>query len=246
MLAFVELARPATASSLSGSLGSARCWAGAQVSLDDVRIIRRGLGGTVNDVVLAAVTRGFRDLLLSRDEPPARHAVRTLVPVSVRTSRQRGQADNRISAVVAELPVHVADPVERLRAVRTELDRLKASGEAAAGGVLTELARYVPPMLLSAGLTGIFRVPQRFVVTVATNVRGPRTPLYAAGRRLRELYPYVPIADRLRIGVAVSSYAGALYFGITADRDSTPDVDVLIAGIEDGLRELVKAAEQQS
>ncbi len=246
MLDFVELARPATASSLSGSLGSARCWAGAQVSLDDVRIIRRGLGGTVNDVVLAAVTRGFRDLLLSRDEPPARHAVRTLVPVSVRTSRQRGQADNRISAVVAELPVHVADPVERLRAVRTELDRLKASGEAAAGGFVTELARYVPPMLLSAGLTGIFRVPQRFVVTVATNVPGPRTPLYAAGRRLRELYPYVPIADRLRIGVAVSSYAGALYFGITADRDSTPDVDVLIAGIEDGLRELVKAAEQQS
>jgi len=246
VLGFLELARPAPSSSLSGSLGSARCWGSAQVSLADVRTIRHGFGGTVNDVVLAAVAGGFRDLLLSREEPPERHVLRTLVPVSIRTSQQRGRYDNRISAVVAELPVQVADPVARLAAVRSEMDRLKASGQAQAGGLLTDLASYVPPVFLSAGLTGIFRVPQRSVVTVATNVPGPRTALYAAGRRLRELYPYVPIADRLRIGVAISSYEGILYFGITADRDSTPDLGVLTAGIEDGLRELVKAAEQLS
>lgn len=246
VLGFLELTRPAPSSSLSGSLGTARCWGSAQVSLDDVRTIRRGLGGTVNDVVLAAVTAGFRDLLLSRDEPPARHVLRTLVPVSIRTREQRGQYDNRISAVVAELPVQLPGALERFGAVRAEMDRLKASGEAQAGGVLTDVARYVPPLLLSAGLTGIFRIPQRSVVTVATNVPGPRTPLYAAGRLLRELYPYVPIADRLRTGVAVSSYEGTLYFGITADRDSTPDLGVLTAGIEDGMRELVKAVEDQS
>jgi WS/DGAT/MGAT family acyltransferase len=244
MLGFVGLARPAAASSLSGSIGSARCWASARVSLDDVSVIRHSLGGTVNDVVLAAVTSGFRNLLLSRHEPPVKHAVRTLVPVSVRTSAQRGQTDNQVSAIVTELPVHLADPVARLHAVRAELDRLKQSGEAQAGAIVTEFAKYIPPVLLSAGLTGIFHVPQRSIVTVATNVPGPRIPLYAAGRRLRELYPYVPIADQLRIGVAISSYAGALYFGVTADLDSTPDLGVLVAGIEDGLRDLVKAAEQ--
>jgi len=246
VLGFLELTRPAPSSSLSGSLGAARCWGSAQMSLDDVRTVRRGLGGTVNDVVLAAVTGGFRDLLLSRDELPAKHVLRTLVPVSIRTREQRGQYDNRISAVVAELPVHEPDAIARFAAVRTEMDRLKASGEAQAGGILTDIAKYVPPVLLSAGLTGIFRVPQRSVVTVATNVPGPRAPLYAAGRLLRELYPYVPIADRLRTGVAISSYEGTLYFGITADRDSTPDLGVLSAGIEDAMRELVKAVEQHS
>ena len=242
MLGLIELAYPATVSSLSGTLGRARCWGSAHVSLDDVRTIRRGLGGTVNDVVLAAVTRGYRELLLSRGETPTARTVRTLVPVSVRTNRQRGRFDNRITAMVAELPVDVAEPVERLRAVRAELDRLKTSGEAQAGVLVTELAKFVPPVLVNAGLTALFRVPQRFIVTVATNVPGPNTALYAAGRRLRELYPYVPIADRLRIGVAISSYDGVLYFGVTADSDSSPDIAVLISGIEDELAELAKAA----
>jgi WS/DGAT/MGAT family acyltransferase len=244
MFEFAELARPAPASSLSGPIGTARCWSQAQVTLDDVRVIRRALGGTVNDVVLAAVTQGFRELLISRGETPTQHAVRALVPVSVRTAQQRGHFDNQITAMVAELPVHVVDPVERLQAVRAELDRLKRSGEAQAGVLVTQAAKFVPPLLISAGLTGLFRIPQRFLVTVATNVPGPRRPLYLAGRRLRELYPYVPIADRLRIGVAISSYDGVLYFGATADEASSPDVGVLTAGIEDALRTLLKSAEE--
>jgi WS/DGAT/MGAT family acyltransferase len=240
LLGFAELARPSARSSLSGRIGTARCWGRATIGLDEVRAIRRELGGTVNDIVLAAVTRGFRDHLISRGETPTKHTVRTLVPVSVRAGRQRGLADNRITAMVAELPVHLSDPAARLAAVRAELERLKASGEAEAGVFVTEFAKYLPPVVVNAGLRAAFRVPQPFIVTVATNVPGPMKPLYAAGRRLRELYPYVPIADRLRIGVAISSYAGVLYFGVTADRDSIHDVDALTAGIEDGLRELVQ------
>jgi WS/DGAT/MGAT family acyltransferase len=211
-----------------------------------VRVVRGGLGGTVNDVVLAAVTRGFRDLLLGRNELITRHTVRTLVPVSVRTSEQRGLPDNRVSGMVAELPAHLSDPVARLRAVRAELDQLKHSGEPEAGVFLTELAKVVPPVLINAGLAGLFRTPQRFVVTVATNVPGPTTPLYAAGRRLRELYPYVPIAYRIRIGVAITSYDGVLYFGVTGDRDSSPDIAVLAAGIEDEVRVLMVTAHKSA
>jgi diacylglycerol O-acyltransferase len=100
--------------------------------------------------------------------------------------------------------------------------------------------------VLSLGLAGLFRIPQWMLVNVTTNVPGPNVPLYALGRRLRELYPYVPIADRIRIAVAVMSYDGALCFGVTADRDSTPDLEVFGAGIRAGLAELRECADRQA
>jgi WS/DGAT/MGAT family acyltransferase len=242
LLSFAELARPATSTSLSGPIGSARCWGRAEMSLDDVRIIRSEWSATVNDVVLTAVTRGFRELLISRGEDPLAHSIRTLVPVSARSADQRGKFDNRVTAMIADLPIAEAYPVQRLRAVRHELDRLKRSGEPEAGVLITDAARWIPPLIMNAALTGIFRAPQRSVVTVATNVPGPRGRLYAAGRQLVELYPYVPIADQLRIGVAVTSYEGVLYFGVTADRDSSRDIAVLTAAIEQEVRELVQIA----
>ena len=236
--------RPASRSSLTGPITHHRGWGWAEVSLDDVRRVRHALGGTVNDVVLTLVTGAYRDLLLARGEEPDPHSVRSLVPVSVRVRHSDGDEPmvaNRVSALVAELPVHLADPVERLAAVRAELDSLKASGEARAGEALTTAAGLVPPLLLSTGLYGGFRVPQRQLVTVTTNVPGPPMTLWGLGRRLRTLHPFVPIADRLRTGVAVTSYEGTLYFGITADADSTPDLDVLTRGIVAAMAELLAA-----
>jgi diacylglycerol O-acyltransferase len=234
--------RPVAASSLSGPITAHRVYGWTTTTLDDVRAVRRACGGTLNDVVLTAVTRGFRELLLSRGEPADAHAVRTLVPVSVRHADQRGRFDNRVSALLAELPVGVADPAERLAAVRAELDRLKASGESRFGELVTEAAAIVPPPLLHAGLTGAFRLPQRSVVTVTTNVPGPPVPLYAAGRRMLEYHPYVPIAGRVRTGVAMTTYDGVLSFGVTADEESTPDLQVLLDGIAAGMAELLALA----
>jgi diacylglycerol O-acyltransferase / wax synthase len=242
-LSYLRLARPAPASSLVGPLTPHRSWGWTQTSLGEIQQVRRACGGTVNDVVLAAVTRGFRDLLLARGERPGEHAVRTLVPVSVRHETERGRFDNRVSAMVAELPVAAEEPEARLRAVRAELDRLKSSGEARFGELLTEAASFVPPVLLSVGLSGAFRLPQRWLVTVTTNVPGPPIALYAAGRRMLEYHPYVPIADRVRIGVAMTTYDGLLSFGVTADEDSTPDLQVLLDGIAAGMQELVALAE---
>jgi diacylglycerol O-acyltransferase len=241
-LSYARLVRPARASSLSGPLTPHRRWGWTSASLADVRAVRRGLGGTVNDVIVTAVTRGFRDLLLARGEQPDPRSVRTLVPVSVRHEHEHGRLDNRVTAMIAELPVDVAEPVARLAAVRAELDRLKRSGEPELGELLTSAAALAPPPLLSLGLTGAFRLPHRHLVTVATNVPGPQIPLYACGRRMREYYPYVPIADRVRVGVAITSYDGMLGFGVTADEDSTPDLDVLLRGIDAELQALVTAA----
>jgi diacylglycerol O-acyltransferase len=160
----------------------------------------------------------------------------------VRTKASNGRTDNQISAMLVALPVQLADPLERFAAVRAELDRLKRSGEAQAGQFLTQAAHLIPPIVASFGLTAGFRLPQRVVLTVATNVPGPRGTLFLAGRRLRELYPYVPIADHVRIAVAITSYESRLYIGVTADRDSSSDVAVMTAGIEDEIHQLRRAA----
>ena len=137
---------PATGSSLSGQIGQQRRYTWARASLDDVKTIKRELGGTVNDVVLAAISGGFRALLLARGEHPEPHMVPSLVPVSVRAPGEESGYENRVSAVLAHLPVHVADPVQRLAAVQAELSALKAEqgGDGRGGAGLTGPLHPVP------------------------------------------------------------------------------------------------------
>ena len=110
MRAWTGVVRPTPASSINGPIGPHRRWDWARTTLADVKTVRRALGGTVNDIVLTVLTRGFRDLLLARDESVDGRVVRTLVPVSVRTSGERGTYNNRVSAMIAELPVGLDDP----------------------------------------------------------------------------------------------------------------------------------------
>jgi WS/DGAT/MGAT family acyltransferase len=233
---------PATGSSLSGHIGRQRRYTWARASLKEVKAIKRALGGTVNDVVLAAISGGFRALLLARGEQPGPHMVRSLVPVSVRAPGDENLYDNRVSALLADLPVHIADPVERLTAVQAELEALKTSHEAMLGETLTSLGRYTPFPFASWLIRLGFELPQRDIVTVTTNVPGPQQPLYGMGRRIVEIIPYVPIATTVRTGVSIFTYCGQVTFGITGDFAANPDLDVLARGIEDGLAELMKAS----
>jgi WS/DGAT/MGAT family acyltransferase len=236
------LVRPTVESSLNGPIGPHRRWDWAHTTLADVKRVRSALGGTVNDVVLAVLTRGFRDLIVARDESPVGRVVRTLVPVSVRLADERGVYNNRVSAMFAQLPVGISDPAERLDAIRTQMAGLKESKQAVAGEVLTSLSGFAPALLLALGTRVAFRIPQRNVNTVTTNVPGPQFPLYACGRQMLEAFPFVPIAGHLRIGVAIFSYNGMLNFGVTGDYDTAPDIGVLCRGVEDGMSELLKLA----
>ena len=233
--------RPTPPSSLNGSIGPHRHWNWARAQLSDVKTVRGALGGTVNDVVLACIAGGFRRLLISRGESVDR-VVRTLVPVSVRSPGERGVYNNRVSAIFAELPVAIESPVERLEAIRAQMADLKQSKEAVAGDVLTSLTGFAPPLLLALAERVGTRVPQSSINTVTTNVPGPQYPLYAAGRRMLEAFPYVPLGGHVRVGVAIFSYDGALTFGVTGDYDTAPDIDVLCDGIEQALAELVDVA----
>jgi diacylglycerol O-acyltransferase / wax synthase len=239
--------RPTPPTSLDGTIGPHRRWTYAGAGLDDIRTIRRAFGGTVNDVVVAVVTSGFRDLVLARGEDPEHVALRTLVPVSVREETGHGVYDNQVSAILLDLPVHVADPLERLAAVHAEMDRLKQSHEAEAGQALTRLAGAVPPAFMAQGTRLVSRlvsrVPQRTMNTVTTNVPGPQFPLYFAGREMLEYLPYVPIGPGVRIGVAILSYNGRLQFAVTGDYDTAPDIGILADGIEAELATLLRLAD---
>ena len=234
-------ARP-SATSLNGPIGPHRRWSWAEASLDDVKTVRVALGGTVNDVILAAITAGFRTLLESRGEETSDRVVRTLVPVSVRDPSERGMMNNRVSALFPGLPVSIDGATDRLHAITAQLSGLKQSKQAVAGDALVQLAGFAPPVLMALGARLAARIPQHEVQTVTTNVPGPQVPLYVAGRRMIYVYPYVPIAGSVRIGVAIVSYLGRLFFGITGDYDTVADIDVLRDGIEAGMRQLLEAA----
>jgi WS/DGAT/MGAT family acyltransferase len=231
-----------SATSLNGPIGPHRRWSWAEASLDDVKTIRGALGGTVNDVVLASITAGFRTLLQHRGEDTSDRVVRTLVPVSVRSEAERGTLNNRVSGLLPGLPVSIVDPVERLHAITAQLTGLKESNQAVAGDALAKLAGFAPPMLMALGARLAARIPQRGVQTVTTNVPGPQFPLYISGRRMIYSYPYVPILGSVRISIAIFSYCGRLFFGITGDYDTVADIDVLRDGIEEGMDELIGAA----
>jgi WS/DGAT/MGAT family acyltransferase len=233
-----RLAVPA-AGFLNGPIGPHRRWAWTTASLAELEQIRAARGGTLNDVALAAVTRAFRDLLAGRGELTGSLVVRSLVPVSVRGREEAGLITNKVSAVLANLPVGEPDPLRRLGLIRHEMDDIKRTHQAAGAEILTGmLGMAAAPAWLALGSRAAFRIRQPLVQTVTTNVPGPRIPLYILGRRLAALYPYVPIGNTVRISVAILSYLDTVCFAFTADYDSVPDLDVLVLGIRRGLAEL--------
>ncbi|MPZ73394.1 MAG: wax ester/triacylglycerol synthase family O-acyltransferase [Nitriliruptorales bacterium] len=239
-LPMVSRLRLLPTSSLHGPFGPHRRWRSARIDLDDVKTVRRKLGGTVNDAVLAFIARGFRDLVAARGEQL--DVVRTFVPVSVRAEEEQGTLNNRVSGVFVDLPVGLDDPIARLDDIRLQMDGLKETKGAVAGDRLVRMAGFAPPMLAAMGTRLAARLPQRLVHTAATNVPGPQIPLYFCGRLLLESTPLIPLLAGVRIVVGIFSYNGTVTFGITGDYDTAPDLEVLCSGIEDGASELLALA----
>jgi diacylglycerol O-acyltransferase len=235
------LLRPAAPSSLAGPITTMRRYSAARVSLADVAKICRESRVTVNDVALAAITDSFRAALVRRGEQPRRNSLRTLVPVSIRSNDAMNATDNRVSLMLPFLPVDKEDPADQLQAVHRRLTKAKSSGQRQAGGIFIAAVNVVPFPLTAWAVRALTRLPQRGVVTVATNVPGPRKRLRIMGREVVRMFPIPPIALQLRTGIAIVSYADELVFGITADYDAAPDVDELARGIERGVARLLAA-----
>jgi WS/DGAT/MGAT family acyltransferase len=235
---------PASASSINVPIGSTRRFAVVTVPFAEVSAIRGALGGSVNDVVLAACTTGLRRLLIGRDEPLPDRGLRAMVPINLRDASERLALGNRISSLFVGLPVAGEDGRGRYDSIVAETTRLKASGAGVGASTIIDIAGLAPPVLHATLARSLYST-RLFNITI-TNVPGSPQPLYSLGARMRAVYPLVPIAADHTLGIAVFSYDGALTFGVTADADSTPDLSELTSGIRAGIAELLALASRRA
>jgi diacylglycerol O-acyltransferase / wax synthase len=232
---------PAPNSPLNASLGRQRRVAVARADLGDLKKIRKAHGGTVNDVLLTVVTGALREWLLSRGEPVVvGTSVRALVPVSMRD--EDAAAENRVSSYLVELPVGEPNPRVRLTRLSYAMRGIALHGQSVGADSLIALTGFAPPTLHALGARAARGLSRRLFNLVVTNVPGPQLPLYAAGSRMLEVFPVVPLARGQGLSIGMTSYDGRVFFGLNADREGVGDVDVLADLIEQEVSELVERA----
>jgi diacylglycerol O-acyltransferase / wax synthase len=213
-------------------------WVGAQLA--ELQAIKDELGGTVNDAVLAAVAGALGRFLRHRGVDTSDLVLRALVPVSVRAEAAQGALGNEVAPMWAPLPVGIEDPVEQFVAIRDGVAAQQASRRAVGARTLTELAGFASPTIMSQAAR--LQQRQRSFNVAVTNVPGPQLPLYLLGRRLRALYPILPLAEGQALAIAVASYDGRLDFGLLADLDALADLDVLADALRASIDALSAAA----
>jgi len=209
-------------------------------SLDELKSAGKGAGGTVNDALLAVVAgmlrRYFEAAGLALEAPPV-----ALVPVSVRREDERGELGNRISTVFVDLPIDEADPLTQLRQISETMRALKDSSAVQAGALLVGATGWAPPLVSSVLVRAMGGV--RAFNLVVSNVPGPQQPFYLGGSRMLEVFPIVPLNPvNQRLSVGIVSYDGGVLFGLLADRDLDPPVEVGAKALQAALDELVEAA----
>jgi WS/DGAT/MGAT family acyltransferase len=218
-----------------------RRWVHADVPIDVVAGIRDVLDVTLNDVVLAACTGSLRRFLLDHGDGVDDRVVKAMVPVSRRTDDERGDTlGNLISLIIVDLPIDEPDPLVRLERLHAATRALKHDDGLMDGARrIMEIADGVPAL---AGVLTKFvsqSIPMNLVIT---NIPGPPVPLYLQGAKVLRTYPYVEVIDNEGLTMAVVSYDGQLFFGLTADRDVLPGLHELAAGIESEFATLAAAA----
>jgi diacylglycerol O-acyltransferase / wax synthase len=212
----------------------------APADLDDFKLVKNALGGTVNDVVLAVVAGALRDWMHSRGLRTEGLAMKACVPVSTRTSEHDGALGNRITQLIAPLPIHLPDPVDRLRFVSAAMAGIKESKQALGAEIIAGAQDFAPPTILAQSSRMNFST--RFYNLLVTNIPGPQFPLYLLGRELEGMYPVAFLAGDRALAVAIMSYNGTMNFGLIGDYDAMADIDVVAAGITKALDELKRAA----
>jgi len=237
-MAAAGIAAPSTPFNVE--IGPHRRFAITQTSLADLKRVKDAHGGTVNDVILSIVAGALGKYLRARGHSTDQLEMRAMVPVSVRAAEEHGALGNRISAMMAPLPVWCEDPVERLHIVTGQMGDLKSSGQAVGAEILTKVTDFAPTTIASQAAR--LQPAQRFFNLVVTNVPGPQFPLYVLGRKMESIFPMVPLAQRQALCVGIMSYNGQVNFGLIGDYDAMADLDSFALDLEAATRETVASA----
>jgi len=221
-------------------IGPHRRLAMAQADLSDLKRVKDTHGGTVNDAILAIVAGALGKYLRARGHDTDGLELRAMVPVSVRATEEHGALGNRISAMMAPLPVWCEDPVERVHILTEQMGDLKTSGQAVGAEILTKLTDFAPSTIASQAAR--LQPAQRFFNLVVTNVPGPQFPLYVLGRKMESIFPMVPLARRQALCVGIMSYNGQVNFGLIGDYDAMADLDSFALDLEAATAETIATA----
>ena len=219
-------------------VGPNRRFAMLEAPVSAFKEIKDSLGGTVNDVILCSVAGAVHRLFRERHEPTRGRTLRAMVPVSVRAEEEK--LGNRVSSLFVDLPIAPMGAKRRLKLIRETTKDLKDSNQAVGAEFLMNIGLWAPPTIHA--LAARLAARGRFINLVVSNVPGPQVPMYIAGTRLLAYYPTMPLAESMGLSIAVTSLAGTMAFGLTADWDTLPDIEYLARAMDESLAELRKAA----
>ncbi|NKY32928.1 wax ester/triacylglycerol synthase family O-acyltransferase [Nocardia speluncae] len=228
----------------AGRLGPRRRYGVAEANLVDIRALCAAFGVTVNDVAVAAVTGAVRSVLIAQGRDPATEHLRILVPVSTRPAEAEDGRGNVVAALTPQLPLDAATVRQRLTRVHQRVARQRATGEVEAEGLALGVAALLPTASAAAVLRFAVRYRQQAVGALVTNVIGPQDTLTFLGRAVLDVFALPPLAMRIGLAVAVTSYHGLLRFGVLGDYDSMLSAERIAAAIEADLAEMSRCAGQ--
>jgi len=229
-----------SATALNASLGPDRRLGTLRVEFEDIKRIRRALGGTINDVAVAVVSGALATYLEARGESVRHVELRATIPMSTRSDVERGTLGNKLAALAAALPIGEPDRRRRYQTVCKTMGELKGSKQALGVEVLNWIAEWTTPSLLTQGSRLALQLHSTHVMI--TNIRGPGDPLYCLAYPMLEAYPAPPLAPGQALTIGLLSYAGFLHWGLVADPAHLPDLDVLVDALRTEIGELCKLA----
>lgn len=226
---------------LTAEPSGTRRTAGVVVDIDDVHVIRKAVGGTVNDVLIAVVAGALRRWLDERGDGSEGVAPRALIPVSRRRPRTAHPQGNRLSGYLIRLPVDDPDPLRRLGTVRTAMDRNKDLGPNRGAGAVALLADHVPALAHRLGGPLAGQAARLWFDILVTSVPLPGIALKLGGHPVTEVYPFAPLARGQSLAIAISTYRGRVHYGLVADAEAVPDLDVLAGAVSEEVQSLITA-----
>ncbi|AMW14349.1 diacylglycerol O-acyltransferase [Streptomyces qaidamensis] len=215
--------------------------AGVVLDLDDVHRIRKTVGGTVNDVLIAVVAGALRRWLDERGDGSEGVSPRALIPVSKRRPRTAYPQGNRLSGYLIRLPVDDPDPLARLASVRDAMDRNKDAGPNRGAGAVALLADHVPALAHRLGGPLVGQAARIWFDLLVTSVPLPSLGLKLGGHPLTAVFPFAPLAPGHSLAVAVSTYRGSVHYGLVADAEAVPDLDLFATAVSKEVAMLIKA-----
>ena len=223
---------------LDGRLGPHRRFEWVSCLLDDLKAMRKGLGCSINDVVLTIVTGAVREYLLDKGISVKDVGFKFPTPVSVRKEEERGELGNKGSSWIFALPVAESDPRRQLEIIHEITEELKEENQAIGVQMMNQIQEWTPSTLISLGAQAMSGP----INTIVTNVPGPQLPLYLHGACIRAIYPAVPLMQGVGLGIALTSYAGTMGIGFNCDPDIVPDVDLFVARFQQAFQSVTEAA----